>query len=92
VLSENIYYVEGKYGSQKNLSAGKTVPASDFALGIPFGLRTQMTCYMGRPSDDVLSWLGRILFWCKRVPKNSFYAEVALTHVPALLFYELFAL
>ncbi len=90
VFKEQTYILEGKYGSQKSLSAGKARP--DFALRIPFGMRSQMTCYLGNPTDQVLAWLGRILFWCKRIPKDSFYAEVALTDVPALMFYELFAL
>jgi len=90
VLNEQVYVVEGKYGSQKSLSAGKTRP--DFGLRIPFGMRSQMTCYVGNPSAEVLSWLGKILFWCQRIPENSFYAEVALTRVPALMFYELFPL
>jgi hypothetical protein len=90
VFKEQTYIVEGKYGSQKNLSAGKARP--DFALRIPFGMRSQMTCYLGNPTDQVLAWLGRILSWCKRIPTDSFYAEVALTDVPALMFYELFAL
>src|ERR1035438_1313375 len=37
VLTEQVYCIEGKYGSQKSLSAGKTRP--DFALRIPFGMR-----------------------------------------------------
>lgn len=90
VLTEEVYCIEGKYGSQKSLSAGKTGP--DFALRIPFGMRSQMTYYVGNPSDQVLLWLGRILYWCKRIPKSSFYAEVALTDAPALVFYELFIL
>ncbi len=90
LLKEQIYFIEGKYGSQKSLSAGKARP--DFAMRVPFGMRSQLTSYAGNPSDEVLSWLGRILFWCERIPKNSFYAEVALTNVPALVFYELFAL
>jgi len=89
VLSANVYIIEGKYGSQKSLAAGKAAP--DFGLRVPFGMRNQMTCYIGHPTHEVLSWLGRILFWCMRIPKSTFYAEVALTHVPALMFYELFA-
>jgi hypothetical protein len=90
VLHNQTYNIEGMYGSQKSLSAGKTTP--DFGLRIPFGLRSEMTCYVGNPTEEVRSWLGRILFWCRRIPKDSFYAEVALTQIPELMFYELFSL
>jgi hypothetical protein len=90
IRREQTYFVEGMYGSQKSLSAGKAGP--DFALQFPFGMRSEMICNVGNPSDQVLSWMGRILFWCKRIPRNSFYTEVALTHIPALMFYELFTL
>lgn len=90
VLRNQTYNIEGKYGSQKSLSAGKTIP--DFGLQIPFGLRSEMTCYVGKPTEEVLSWIGQILFWCKRIPKDSFYAEVALIQTPELIFYELFSL
>lgn len=89
ILLPHVYIIEGKYGSQKSLAAGKTTP--DFGLRIPFGMRNQMTCYIGHATDEVLSWLGRILFWCRRIPKDSFYAEVAVTHVPEMIFYELFS-
>jgi hypothetical protein len=90
VLRNQTYDIEGKYGSQKSLSAGQTAP--DFGLRIPFGMRSEMKCYVGSPSEEVLSWLGRILLWCKRIPRDSFYAEVALTHTPELMFYEFFPL
>jgi len=82
--------IELTVATRKSLSAGKEGP--DFGLQIPFGMRSQMSCYVGNPNEEVLSWLGRILSQCKRIPKDSFYAEVALTHVPALMFYELFSL
>ena len=90
VLREEIYLIEGKFGSQKSLSVGQTGP--DFALRIPFGIRSEMSVYSGHPDDQVLSSLGEILLWCKRIPMKAFYAEVALIHIPALMFYELFAL
>ena len=91
IVSQNqTYTIEGKYGSQKSLSAGKATP--DFGLRVPFGMRSEMTYYVGSPTEEVLSWLGRILLSCKRIPTDAFYAEVALTHVPELMFYELFLL
>ncbi len=89
IRNDEAYIVEGMYGSQKKLSAGKVGP--DFALNIPFGMRSQMT-FTGSPSEHVLDWIGRILFWCARIPQCSFYTEVALTQRQSLMFYELYAL
>jgi|SRR5215469_6655777 len=90
VLRNQTYCVEGKYGSQKDLSVGKSMP--DFGLLIPFAMLSQMKCYVESPNEEVRSWLGRILYWCKHIPRESFYTEVALTDKPALVFYELFVL
>jgi hypothetical protein len=88
VLAEHVYYIEGKYGSQKMLAVGKTTP--DFGFRVPFGIRSEMECYVGNPSIQVESWLGDILFWVKRIPGAFFYAEAAVTESQALVFYELF--
>jgi hypothetical protein len=90
VFREETYYIEGKYASQKELAIGRAGP--DFGLIVPLGIRSKMTCYLGTPSDEVMAWLGRILWWCRRVPMDSFYAEVALIHTSSLMFYELFAI
>lgn len=89
VSREANLYIEGIYGTQKDLAVGKTKP--DFGLLVPYGVRSAMSCYAGAPSEEVSSWLGRILWWCKRIPLESFYTELALTTTPALIFYELFA-
>jgi hypothetical protein len=88
VLRDKTYCIEGKYGSQKDLAVGRSGP--DFGMLIPFGMRTEMTCYSGKLNEEVLTWLGRILWWCRRIPLESFYTEVALVHTSALMFYDLF--
>jgi hypothetical protein len=90
VLADNSYIIEGKYGSQKSLSMGKTSP--DFGLRIPFGIRSEMVSYAGNPNNEVSSWLGRILWWCKKIPLKSFYSEICLMQDSNLMFYELFDL
>jgi hypothetical protein len=90
VFQEQTFIVEGKFGSQKSLSIGASTP--DFGLRIPFGFRSQMDCYTGSPNDEVLQYLGRILWWCRRIPYGFFYTEVALTSNSTLMFYELFDL
>lgn len=90
VLDDQIYILEGKYGSQKDLAIGKSIP--DFGIQVPLGIRSQMVVYLGKPSYDVSHWLGRILWWCRKIPFESFYSEVALIHDSTLVFYELFNL
>lgn len=90
VLENQIYTIEGKYGSQKDLALGKCGP--DFGIRIPYGLRSQMYCYYGNPNREVLDNLGRIIRWCKCIPWESFSSEVALRHDSTLIFYELFNL
>lgn len=88
VLRDEIYTIEGKYGSQKSLASGKRGP--EFGFEVPYGLRSQMRCYISSPNEEVITWLGRILLWCKHIPRVDFYTEVALTHRSELMFYELF--
>jgi hypothetical protein len=88
VLRDQEFIIEGKYGSQKGLASGMSRP--DFGLRVPFGFRSKMTVYVGAPTEEVRDWIGEILLWCKRVPGECFYAEVALTHAFRLVFYELF--
>lgn len=80
--------IEGVYGSQKDLAIGRQGP--EFGVRIPFGMRSQMLWYLGMPGPEVLGRLGRIMWWCARVPWDEMYTEVAVTKKEALVFYDLF--
>lgn len=87
VLLDHSFLLEGSYGSQKSLAMGRSGP--DFALRIPFGLRSQMVQYAGTASDELLRSIGRVLSWCRRIPWSGFYAEGALKEDARFVFYEL---
>jgi hypothetical protein len=90
VLLDEDYYIEGKYGSQKDLALGKKGP--DFLLRIPFGMRSRAEHLAGNARAEVIRSLGPILHASAKTMLPHLYAEVAMMGNRALVFYELFDL
>jgi len=90
LMEEHTLWIEGRFGSQKSLSMGKASP--HFSMTIPFFLRSRMKSSTGTPGELVRGWIGKILRWCRCIPADSYYTEVALTHRTELVFYDLFLL
>jgi hypothetical protein len=87
VLINSVYFFEGTFGSQKLISSGVNVP--EFGFSVPFGFRSKRTGNFGDVREDVVTRLGRLLFYLKKLPLESFYAEVACTRGNEYFFYEL---
>lgn len=88
VLEEQTHIIEGAFGSQKGISSGKEAP--EFALTVPLGLRSQTQVYMNELDEEVRLWIWKILRYCRRLPVDRFYVEVAVTRDKKIIFYELF--
>ena len=86
--SSGVHIVEGTHGSQKGISMGSTTP--EFCLEIPFGMRSRQKWRIGTPDDEVEKYLWRVLSYCRRLPWDEYYLEVAITTDRQILFFELF--
>lgn len=82
------YIVEGKHGSQKEISMGSGSP--EICLKIPFGMHSRQKRYIGKLDDKAEKHLRRVLGYCRHLPLDEFYLEVAITTNRQIMFYELF--
>lgn len=88
VFDDATYIVEGKYGSQKEISDGTKNP--EFSLRVSGRGPSETTVLIGNYTLAVERRVRRILSYLRRVPFPRFYSEVAITSAHQVIFYELF--